>query len=100
MQVRASSPSSNPAQASIKSPSVQPFTNVGNRNCRISTTVERSTLNVKQQQHRAIAPIIGLPALPLPTAVAASIFEGRLLQDVPVVREQAFFDNTHSIARP
>src|SRR5882762_2616113 len=45
MQVCGSSPSSNPAHASTKSPSLQPFTNVGNRNCRIKTTVECSTLN-------------------------------------------------------
>src|ERR1700722_16874422 len=45
MQVCASSPSSNPAQASTRRPSMHPFINAGKRNWRIKTTVERSTLN-------------------------------------------------------
>ena len=77
------SPSSSPAGASISIPSGWPFAYAGQRNCRVSRTVPAA--RVAEQDHRAVAAVVGLAADPRPAPVAAAPVERRLAQDVPVV---------------
>ena len=49
----------------------------------------RAARRVVEQDGRAIAAVIGLPIEGLPAAVPALVVQGRLLQEIPVVRQHA-----------
>ena len=46
---------------------------------------------VVKQDRRTVAAIVGFSGLPLPRAVSAQKVEGRLLQDIPIIRESFDF---------
>ena len=55
-------------------------------------------LKVIQQDRRAIAPVVGLPALLLPGSIAPLQFERRLLQHIPVIRERLDLFDPHTVS--
>ena len=56
----------------------------------------RLRLPVEQQNHRAVAAIVGLTALSLPNAVAPQKIKGGF-QQVPVIGQHPGFDNANPV---